>query len=456
MDITKAVDDLRAYWFTQATRPYEFRAKALEDLYDAIEKNEDAIFAAMKADLGKVAFESYASEVGLVLDQIKYIRAHLKEWMKPEHVHVGLAGQPGKGRILRQPYGVALIMAPWNYPFMLTMEPLVGAIAGGNTVLVQPSDYSPHTSQCIADIISQIYKPEYVNVVLGGHHENPTLLDHHFDYIFFTGSTRVGKIVQQAAANYCTPVTLELGGQSPCILDATAKYPLAGERIAYGKVLNSGQTCVAPDYVYVPKSKKDELLDALNAALDKFYPKGALEDPDYPHMIREEAYERVVGLMKDATIARGGKTDEATMRIEPTILTDVTWDSPCMSEEIFGPLLPIMEYDSIDDVIATINTKNEPLSCYVFTEDKAFAEKIETQIRYGGGCVNDTIMHVAITQLPFGGVGASGMGRYHGRHSFDTFTYEKGILDEGTWMNMSIQYPPYTQKHFDIIKKVLR
>lgn len=455
MDISKTVDALRENFWSGVTRPYSFRAEALEKLKDVIVKREDAIFEAMRADLGKSAYESYMSEVGLVLAQIDLTLKHLGEWMEPVRGAVGLAQFPSTARVLPEPYGVVLVMAPWNYPFMLTMEPLVGAIAAGNTVLLQPSDYSPHTSQCIADLMQEIYPANYVSVVLGGHHDNPTLLDHHFDYIFFTGSTRIGKIVQMAAAQFTTPVTLELGGMSPCIVDETADIKIAGKRIMFGKVLNSGQTCVAPDYVYVQQTVYEPLLKSMKAALEEFFPSGALECSDYPHMINEKAYERVVGLMEGASVAYGGKTKPETLQIEPTILTDVTWESKVMSEEIFGPLMPVMTYDALDEVISAVRPRPRPLACYIFTKDDKTVHRIETELSYGGGAVNDTAMQVAVSDIPFGGVGASGMGMYHGKYSFDTFTHYKSMLDKATWADLPERYYPYTEKKFKVVKKVL-
>lgn len=456
-DNAKTVEALRQYYQSGKTKPYEFRKKALEDLKAAIIANEDKIYGALYADLGKSSYESYMTEVGLVLEQITLFLKHLKKWMEPQHVVVGFEQFPGTGRILAQPYGVVLIMAPWNYPFQLAMEPFVGAIAAGNTVLVQPSDYSHNTTHCINDILSGIYEPEYVSCILGGHHENPDLLSYHYDYIFFTGSTRIGEVVQIAASKHTTPVTLELGGMSPTIVDETADIKTAGKRIMFGKVLNSGQTCVAPDYVYAHKSIKDELVKSMIAALKEFYPDGALNSSLYPHMINEKAYNRVAGLMKGATVAFGGQLKPEKLQIEPTILTDVTWDSPAMSEEIFGPLMPVMEYENLDDVINTIKTKPRPLACYVFTKhaDSITAKRIEEELEYGGGCINDTAMHVAEGNMPFGGVGASGMGMYHGKYSFDTFTHYKSVIDKGTWADISARYLPYKEKDMKILKTFL-
>lgn len=455
MNLPKVVAKQRDYFFSNATKGYEFRLNALKKMREAVEKKESALEEALHADLGKAAQESYMTEIGLVLAEFDLAIRKLRKWMRPKRVRTSLPDFPGESRIEPQPYGNVLILSAWNYPFQLTFEPLVGAMAAGNTILLKPSAMAPATSEVMADIVHAVFPPEYMEVVTGDHQANPDLLKQHYSYIFFTGGKAVGRLVLEAAVAYMTPVTLELGGKSPCVVDETADIASAGKRIAWGKILNSGQTCVAPDYVYVHRDKFQELLDAIEDALDAFYPDGALKADDYPHMINEKHYERVVSLMRGATIALGGHTNPQTLQIEPTVLTDVTWDSPVMGEEIFGPLLPVMVYDDLDEIIALMNTKPEPLAGYIFSENEPNIEKFTSRLVYGGGCVNDVVLHVASDTIPFGGIGASGMGRYHGKYTFSTFSHLKSVLRRPTFADNPLRYPPFSDKKLTILRHLL-
>ncbi|MBD5559852.1 MAG: aldehyde dehydrogenase [Clostridia bacterium] len=455
MDLPKVVAKQRDYFFSNATKSYEFRLKALKKMRAAVQANEEALEKAMYEDLGKVAQESYMTEIGLVLAEFDLAIRKLKKWMKPKRVRTSVADFPGESTIEPQPYGNVLIMSAWNYPFQLTFEPLVGAMAAGNTILLKPSAMAPHTMKVMADMVHAAFPAEYIEVVQGDHQDNPDLLRQHYNYIFFTGGKAVGKLVLEAAIPFTTPVTLELGGKSPCIIDETADIETAGKRLAWGKILNSGQTCVAPDFAYVHKSVMQELIAAVSAALDSFYPEGALKADDYPHIVNERHFERVVGLMKGATIERGGHTNADTLQIEPTILTDVTWDSPVMGEEIFGPLLPVLPYDDLDEVITLLNSKPEPLAAYMFSTHEPSIEKVTSRLLYGGGCINDVVLHVASDSIPFGGVGASGMGRYHGKYTFNTFSHMKSLLRRPTFVDNPLRFPPYSDKKLSILRHLL-
>lgn len=455
VDLSQIVAKQRDYFFSGATRGYEFRLNALRKMRQAVADNEEALEKALHEDLGKVAQESYMTEIGLVLAEFDLAIRKLRKWMKPRRVRTSLPDFPGESCIEPQPYGNVLIMSAWNYPFQLTFEPLVGAMAAGNTVLIKPSAMAPSTMEMMAEMVHASFAPEYMEVVTGDHQEHPDLLKQHYSYIFFTGGKAVGRLILEAAVPYTTPVTLELGGKSPCVVDQTADIASAGKRIAWGKILNSGQTCVAPDYVYVHRDRFQDLLDSIADALRAFYPEGALRADDYPHMINEKHFERVVGLMQGVTIACGGHTDPETLRIEPTLLTDVTWDSPVMGQEIFGPLLPVMPYDDLDEIIALMNTKPEPLAGYIFSENAPNIEKFTSRLMYGGGCVNDVVLHVASDTIPFGGVGASGIGHYHGKYSFNTFSHMKSVLHRPTYVDNPLRYPPFSEKKLNILRHLL-
>lgn len=425
----------------------------LEDLRASILAREHEIMAALENDLGKCAGEAYMTEIGIVLSEISCAVSHLKRWAAPKRVPSPLVLFPARSYIIKEAYGVVLIMAPWNYPFQLTMAPFVGALAAGNHCILKPSNYSPATSQVIARIIADCFHQDQAAVVLGGREENQALLEEKFDYIFFTGGVTVGKLVLEKAARHLTPVTLELGGKSPCIVDETAHIPTAARRIAFGKALNSGQTCVAPDYLLVHESVEKELLDGITDCWYQFYG-NALYSPQWPRIINARHYRRLMQLMDGQQIYYGGEGDGE--RISPTLITNVSWNAPIMQEEIFGPLLPVITFRDLDEIIPMINRREKPLALYLFSQSPEHQEKILQQVPFGGGCINDTIVHLSNHHLPFGGVGHSGMGSYHGKRSFDTFTHEKAIVKKGKFLDIPARYAPFTGKKLQLIKKLMK
>ena len=444
----------RAYFQSGATRPLSFRMQMLETLRRVVRENEQALAEAMAADFRKSAFEVYMTETGLVLDEIGFHLRHLRGWMRERRVRTPLAQFPSVSFVSPEPYGVALILAPWNYPIQLCLEPLIGAISAGNCAVLKPSAYTPETSRVLAEMIGKSFPREYIAVVEGGRAENQALLHERFDYIFFTGSPSVGRLVMQCAAEYLTPVTLELGGKSPVIVDKTANVRLAARRVMFGKVLNAGQTCVEPDYAFVHADVLDEFLDGCRAALREFFPTG--DSGEMPVIVNEKHYRRVRRLMQGETAAVGGGSDDASRWIAPTVLTGVTPESPVMREEIFGPVLPVMTWRDIGVCIEYITSHEKPLALYLFTADHALERRVLDSCSFGGGCINDTIVHLATPHMPFGGVGASGMGSYHGRKSFDTFTHERSILKKACWLDLPIRYHPYTQTKARLLRLFLK
>ena len=432
------------------------RIAGLRRLYTAVSQRETEIREALKKDLGKSGFESYMCETGMVLEEISYMLKHIRSFSREKRRRTPLAQFHSRSYQKPSPYGVTLIMSPWNYPFMLTLSPLVDALAAGNTAVVKPSAYSPHTSRLILDILSQCFEPRYVAVVTGGRAENTCLLQEHFDYIFFTGSQSVGKEVMRKAAEHLTPITLELGGKSPCIVDKTANLKLAAKRIVFGKYLNCGQTCVAPDYVYCHRSVKDQLLKEVQDQIRKQYGSHPLDNPDYGKIINEKHFDRILGLIEETKVIHGGSSDRKALRIEPTVLDNVSFSDPVMQEEIFGPVMPVLVFDSLEEVIARINSMPHPLALYFFTSDKAAAKEITSRCGFGGGCINDTIIHLATTEMGFGGFGESGMGAYHGKTGFDTFTHYKSIVDKKTWLDLPMRYQPYRQLHEKMVRFFLK
>ena len=455
-EINSLVTRQRKYFQTGATLPVSVRITALRGLYTAIVKYENEIHDALKKDLGKSGFESYMCETGLVLEEISYMLKHIRRFAGEKRVRTPLAQFHSRSFKKPSPYGVTLIMSPWNYPFMLTLSPLVDALAAGNTAVVKPSAYSPNTSEILRKILSQCFAPQYVAVVTGGRAENTCLLREHFDYIFFTGSQTVGKEVMRNAAEYLTPVTLELGGKSPCIVDQTADIRLAARRIVFGKYLNCGQTCVAPDYIYCHRSVKDSLVKEIQRQIQLQYGEEPLHNPDYGKIINEKHFDRILGLIEEKKIVHGGNSDRDTLRIEPTVLDNVTFADPVMQEEIFGPLMPVLVFDSLDEAIAGINAMPHPLALYFFTSDKAAAKDVTSRCGFGGGCINDTIIHLATTEMGFGGFGESGMGAYHGKTGFDTFSHYKSIVDKKTWIDLPMRYQPYRKMHEKMVRFFLK
>lgn len=455
-EIKDLVTRQRKYFQTGATLPVSVRVDALKRLYGVISGCEKEIHTALKRDLGKSGFESYMCETGLVLEEISYMLKHIHRFAREKNVRTPLAQFHSRSFKKPSPYGVTLIMSPWNYPFMLTLSPLVDALAAGNTAVVKPSAYSPHTSDVILQILSQCFDPEYVAVVTGGRAENTCLLREHFDYIFFTGSQFVGKEVMRNAAEHLTPVTLELGGKSPCIVDKSADIKLAARRIVFGKYLNCGQTCVAPDYIYCHRSVKDRLVKEVQKQIQKQYGKQPLRNPNYGKIINEKHFDRLLGLIDKNKTVHGGDSDRHALRIEPTVLDNVTFADAVMQEEIFGPIMPILIFDSMDEVIHNINAMPHPLALYLFTSDKAAAKKVTSRCGFGGGCINDTIIHLATTEMGFGGFGESGMGSYHGKVGFDTFSHYKSIVDKKTWIDLPMRYQPYRKLHEKMIRFFLK
>ena len=455
-EIRDIVSRQKTYFASGITLPVEFRIAALRRLQDAIRRQESEIMDALQADLGKSTAESYMCEVGIVLSEISFMLKHVRSYARENRVRTPLAQYVSRSYVKPSPHGVVLIMSPWNYPFMLTLDPLVDALAAGNTAVIKPSAYSPRTSAVLQSLIAECFEPDYVAVITGGRAENQHLLGESFDYMFFTGSPAVGKEVMRHAAENLTPVTLELGGKSPCVVTKSAKLKLAARRIVFGKFLNCGQTCVAPDYIYCDAAIKEELVRELIRETKRQYSIRALANPDYGKIINEKHFRRICGLIDPDKVVYGGGSDSETLRIEPTILTDVTWDDAVMQEEIFGPVLPILTYDELDDALEIINSRPHPLAFYLFTEDKAEIRYVTDVCSFGGGCINDTIIHLATSNMGFGGVGNSGMGSYHGKAGFDTFSHKKSIVDKKTWMDLPMRYQPYTDFYNKMIRIFLR
>lgn len=426
------------------TIPAEFRLKQLESLKEAMIRHEADLAAALKEDLGKSRMESYMCEIGLTLSELTWMQKHLRSLMRSKRVSTPAAQFAAKSFRSPSPYGTVLIMSPWNYPVLLTLDPLIDAIAAGNTAVVKPSAYAPCTFNVMKTIIEECFPKHYVAVVDGGRAENQALLQQRFDMIFFTGGKTVGREVLRHAAEYLTPVTLELGGKSPCIVDSTAKIRLAAKRIVFGKYLNCGQTCVAPDYILCDKRIRDELITAILAEIEKQFGKEPLKNPNYGKIINEKHFERILGLINGEKLVYGGQSEPESLRIAPTVLNNITWDDAVMGEEIFGPLLPILTFDTLDEALDTVESHPHPLALYFFSEDKAAQKKVLDTCRFGGGCINDTIIHLATSDMPFGGVGESGMGSYHGRVGFETFSHYRSIVDKKTWMDLPIRYQKYT------------
>ena len=414
-DFAEMVHRQRSYFLSQATKPYEFRMEKLRALSDWIDANESAVLDALARDLGKCAFEGYLTEVGMVRQELKDAMHHLARWMRPRRARTAVGQFPGRCRIYSEPYGVALIMSPWNYPFQLTVAPLIGAIAAGNCAVVKPSEYSAATSALLRRMAQELFAPEYVTVV-------------------------------EKASAHLTPVSLELGGKSPVIVDETADIALTARRLVWGKLLNAGQTCVAPDYVLVHHSREQALVEALIGEIRARYTSAPLMNEEWPHIINRKHFDRLVRLLGSGAITHGGQIDPNTLRISPTILTDVDWDRPVMQEEIFGPILPVLTYRSLDEAIARIQARPKPLALYLFTRDAATEKRVLGEVRFGGGCINDTVLHLATSHMPFGGVGESGMGGYHGKYSFDTFSHQKSVLKRLARPDVALRYAPYGQK----------
>jgi len=446
----------RTFYLSHATRDVRFRRQALKKLQRALVEWEDRICEALQKDLGKCATETYMSEIGMVRAGLRETLSHLRRWTRPKRVTASLAQFPSSCRVEPEPYGVALIMSPWNYPILLCLDPLAAAISAGNCCVVKPSSMTPATSEVISAMLGSLYPPEFVTTVLGGRESIGALLEQKFDYIFFTGSPVVGHVVMEAAARHLTPVTLELGGKSPCIVDETANIAVAARRIAFGKILNAGQTCVAPDYLLIHSSRKQEFIEAYRREIKRMLGDAPLQNAEFTHIVNPRHFERLMGLMQGVTPLIGGKGDAATLRIEPTLLVDVTPDSPVMQQEIFGPLLPLMTYDKWEEVEQFVLSRPRPLASYLFTTSARAEKRFVQHLSFGGGCVNDTIVHLAVHGMPFGGIGDSGMGSYHGKAGFDTFTHYKSILKKANWLDLPFRYHPYTGLGEKLLRFFLR
>ncbi len=435
----------RAYFATGATLPVPARKKALRDLKAAIDAFADPLYDALAADLGKSRSESYMCELGLVKSEISYLLRHVGSFARDKRVHTPLALSLSKSYVKPSPYGTALIMSPWNYPVLLTLDPLADALAAGNTAIVKPSAYSPNVSAVLGELIESVFPGEYVSVVTGGRAENRCLLELDVDYIFFTGSPTVGREVMAQAARRLTPVTLELGGKSPCIVDESANIPLAARRIVFGKFINCGQTCVAPDYIYCHASVKDALLAELKKQIEVQYGPEPLANPDYGKIVNQKHFERLMGLLDPDKTVIGGDSDPQALRIAPTVLDGVTWDDAVMGQEIFGPILPVLTYESLDALVEQLRGLPHPLALYIFSSRKQAIQDVTARLSFGGGCVNDTLVHLATSSMAFGGVGESGMGAYHGKRGFDAFSHHKSILDHKTFPDLPMRYQPYSR-----------
>lgn len=433
----------RAFFNLNSTKDISFRKEQLKKLNKVIVDHEKDIINALNKDLGKSEFESYSTEIGMVLSEISYALKHIDNWTKVEKVKTPMTNFKSKSYIYPEPYGNVLIISPWNYPFQLTLLPLVGAVAAGNTAIIKPSSSSIHTSKIMEKIINENFPEEFIHVLDAKSKESRKVLDEKFDYIFYTGSPSVGKMVMKKAAENLTPITLELGGKSPCIVDKEGDLELFAKRITWGKLLNSGQTCVAPDYLYVHKDIKEEFIKYLIKYIEEFYGKDMENNEDYVRIINEKHFNRLNNLIDRDKVIYGGNSDLEKLYIEPTIMDNVNWNDKVMAEEIFGPIFPILEYDSIVKVIEEIKKRPRPLALYIFSTNEKIIDKVINNISFGGGCINDTIMHLTNPNMPFGGIGNSGMGSYHGKYSFDTFTHYKSISNKSLSPDIEMRYPPY-------------
>lgn len=439
-----------------ATLPVSFRLSQLQKLKDGIRRYEEKLDQALEEDLGKSRMESYMCEIGLTLSELTWMQKHLRSLVREKRVATPLAQFAARSFRSPSPYGTVLIMSPWNYPVLLTLEPLIDAIAAGNTVVIKPSAYAEHTSAVLKEMLKECFPSEYVAVVTGGRAENKALLEQRFDKIFFTGGKTVGREVLRHAAEYLTPVTLELGGKSPCIVDKSAKIPLAAKRIVFGKYLNCGQTCVAPDYILCDRTVSDELILALQKEITAQFGEDPLKNPDYGKIINRKHYDRIMGLIDPDKVVCGGCGDGQSLRIAPTIMKNVTFSDTVMGEEIFGPVLPILTYDTLEEAIDIVEEHPHPLALYLFSEDKGAQKKVLELCHFGGGCINDTIIHLATSAMPFGGVGESGMGGYHGKTGFETFSHFRSIVDKKTWMDLPIRYQRYSRMKERLLRVFLR
>jgi aldehyde dehydrogenase (NAD+) len=455
MNAKKLIFAQRKFFETGKTLDLDWREEQLKKLHSIIKEKEGAILAALKTDLNKSSFEGYLSEVMFVLDELNFTLKHFREWAKPKKVATPILYFIASSRIYSDPLGVVLVMGPWNYPFQLLLAPVVAAMAAGNCAILKPSELAPATSWVLAELFKEAFDPAYVTVAEGGIEVSTALLEEKFDHIFFTGGTAVGKVVMAAAARHLTPVTLELGGKSPCIVDVDTPIEMTARRITWGKFFNAGQTCVAPDYVLVPRQLKPKLVEQIQKSVGEFFGSDPALSPDYARIINERHFQRLESYLQDGKIVIGGQRQAETLHLAPTVLDQVGLNRPVMQEEIFGPILPIIEYQTLDEAIQFVKAKSKPLALYFFSTDSAKQERVLKELSFGGGCLNDTIIHLANPHLPFGGVGESGMGAYHGKYGFRTFSHRKSVTKRSFLFDVSLRYPPYLGK-LKIIKRIHR
>lgn len=453
MNFEKILADQRTFFNSQKTKSIKFRKMYLEKLRDLIIKNEELLYAAIYKDFGKSRFDTYTTEISFILKDIDFYLKNLNSLSKPKKVKTNLANQLGTSKIHSEPLGCTLVIGAWNYPYQLSLSPMIAALAAGNTCIVKPSEVAEHTMKAMAKIINENFPNDYIFVAEGAVEEITEILKLKFDKIFFTGSTKVGQIVYEAAAKNLTPVTLELGGKSPAIVTANADFEVAAKRIVWGKFLNAGQTCVAPDYILVDEKVKDSFLDTLKSYIQKFN-----YQPDSEHytkIINRRNFDRLVNYIEKDKIYFGGKYDSQKLHIEPTIMHQINWEDAVMQEEIFGPILPVLTFNNFNEALLKISEKEKPLAAYLFTNNSEEKESFTSKISFGGGCINDVVMHLSNENLPFGGVGNSGIGNYHGKFGFETFSHQKAVLERVNWGEPDLKYPPYTEKKMNWIKKLL-
>lgn len=456
MQTEALMEKQRSFFDSGKTLDISVRIRALEALEQAVLAYEERLHAALQEDLGKSRAEAYMCETGLTLSELRYMKKHMRSFSRIRRVRTPLAQFHAGSFTVQEPYGVVLIMSPWNYPVLLTLEPLIGAVAAGNCCVVKPSAYAPATSHVLARMLSEVFEEGYVAAVEGGRQENQDLLEQRFDYIFFTGGVKVGKLVMEKASAHLTPVTLELGGKSPCIIDHTANIRIAARRLVFGKYLNCGQTCVAPDYVLVEECVQKELLHCIRQEIIRQYKEQPLQNPSYGKMINRKHFDRVLRLIDRNKLVCGGEYDEETLQIAPTVLGDVTEEDAVMQEEIFGPILPVLTVSSVEEAYTFVKKRPKPLALYLFTCDKKTEERFLRELSFGGGCVNDTVIHLATSEMGFGGVGNSGMGSYHGRKSFETFSHEKSMVKKYNWLDLPMRYQPYNTMKEKLVRMFVR
>ena len=453
--VKAVIEKQRAYFRAGNTKPVKFRKQKIKALKKEIKANEQLIIDALQKDFGKCGYETYLTEIGLVYEEINHLLTHLSDWAEPRRVSTPITQFKGTSHIHRVPHGVTLIIGPWNYPFQLAILPAIGAVAGGNTCIIKPSELTENTAIALQGIVEAVFDEGHVAVVQGGVETSTALLAEKFDYIFFTGSEHVGKIVARAAAEHLTPTTLELGGKSPCIVDKDADLKVAAKRIVWGKYINAGQTCVAPDYLLVHADVKGRLLPLMQEAVRTFYGDNPRTSPDFARIINRKNFDRLSRFLNDGEVVTGGEADAQALYIAPTILDNVSWNDEVMREEIFGPVLPVLTFTGLDEVMVRLNDHARPLSLYYFSGSKKKQKRVTEAVNYGGGCINDTLVHLANPNLPFGGTGNSGIGAYHGRATFETFTQQKSMMKKATWIDLPLRYPPYKGK-MGLVKKVIK